>query len=141
MQVYFARSIRGQHAEGEKPFFEAIINTIKKGGHTLALEVPSNQDGLWANRDQYIYNRDIEWIYNSNAMIAEVSNPSLGVGYEIAYAVHVCRIPVLAVAYKDTNVSAMIQGSLDVFFYRGASDLETAIQTFLEDVPESAVDR
>ena len=33
-----------------------------------------------------IYRRDIQWISECDMVIAEVTNPSLGVGYEMAYA-------------------------------------------------------
>jgi hypothetical protein len=65
-------------------------------------------------------------------MIAEVSNPSHGVGYEIAYARHITKIPVFAVAFKDTDrISAMISGRLDVQFYRGCADLSAMVEEFL----------
>ncbi len=134
MQVYFARSIRGQHAAGEKIFFKLIADTIKKRGHVLAMETPVDRS-LYAHLDEnsFIYERDIEWLDNSQAMIAEVSNPSLGVGFELCYALWQLKIPILAVASKDTNVSAMVAGSLDVFFYRDRSDLEAQIEAFLEE--------
>jgi hypothetical protein len=135
MQIYFARSIRGQHAEGEKVYFKAIVDAIKKCGHVPALETKVGVRVLnHVSQDQFIHDRDIEWIDGSQAMIAEVSNPSLGVGYEIAYAKHVRKIPIMAVAFKDTKVSAMISGGLEVLFYRDTSDLTAWIEAFFEDV-------
>ena len=34
----------------------------------------------------HIYERDTEWIRASDVLIAECTNPSHGVGYELAYA-------------------------------------------------------
>jgi len=133
MQVYFARSIRGAHSDGEAQYFRAILEAIRQGGHVPALEVPAAiepEAGIEANRA--IYTRDIGWIDGSQAMIAEVSNPSLGVGYEIAYARHVRHIPILAVARQGAHVSAMIQGSLDVQYYRDAAELTAMVAAFLK---------
>jgi nucleoside 2-deoxyribosyltransferase len=41
-----------------------------------------------------VYQRDIAWVEACDVMIAEVSTPSHGVGYEIAYAIGLGR-PVL----------------------------------------------
>lgn len=133
MNVYFARSIRGQHKPGDQAFFQAIVETIKACGHTPSLETPTTYKGH-VERDRFIYLRDLEWIFNADAMVAEVSNPSLGVGYEIAYAQHVVKIPILCVALKDEKVSAMITGGLKVFYYRDLSHVEGQIKTFLESI-------
>ena len=36
--------------------------------------------------DEHIYKRDTEWLRSSDVLIAECTNPSHGVGYELAYA-------------------------------------------------------
>jgi len=44
-------------------------------------------------------------------MIAEVSGPSLGVGFEISYAIFQRKLPVLAIYSSEVqNISAMISG-------------------------------
>jgi 2'-deoxynucleoside 5'-phosphate N-hydrolase len=133
MQIYFARSIRGSHKSGDNVFFNAIVNTIKECGHVPALETKPIQDPHGVDKNVYIYQRDIEWIDQSQAMIAEVSNASLGVGYEIAYAKHVRQIPILAVARTGVNVSAMIQGSLPMVWYTYMPELARHVRAFLSD--------
>lgn len=34
----------------------------------------------------HVYERDIEWLRQSDIGVAECTSPSLGVGYELAYA-------------------------------------------------------
>jgi nucleoside 2-deoxyribosyltransferase len=55
----------------------------------------------------------LAWIEQSDGLIAEVTNPSCGVGYETHYALLLNK-PVLAL-YGKTNgskrISAMIEGS------------------------------
>ena len=36
--------------------------------------------------DAEIYNQDTAWLKESDMVVAECSNPSLGVGYELVYA-------------------------------------------------------
>lgn len=123
MICYYARSIRGGHNIQDQYANKLILDTIKELGHTPAIDLPvaiSKQH----NADRYIYLRDIDWIKQSQAMIAEVSTPSLGVGYEIAYAKHIVGIPILCVAHEGVKVSAMIEGDLTVWFYTDTTALK-----------------
>jgi len=47
--------------------------------HIIAPDVLAAEKQLTA---QDIYQRDVDWLTESDAAIAEISNPSLGVGYE-----------------------------------------------------------
>jgi nucleoside 2-deoxyribosyltransferase len=84
-----------------------------------------------------VYERDIHWINACDAMIAEVSTPSHGVGYELAYALGLGK-PVL-VCYRDgATVSKMITGNdhenLVQLAYQGDKELLEAIDLFLADL-------
>ena len=70
-------------------------------------------------------------------MIAEISGPSLGVGFEIAYALYMREIPVLALYDAEVEkVSAMITGGdselLYVKQYHSKKELEELIKSFLK---------
>jgi hypothetical protein len=61
--------------------------------------------------DQKIHDRDLGWLRDSDYLVAEVTTPSLGVGYEIAKATEWGK-PVLCL-YRPENgrsLSAMISG-------------------------------
>ena len=82
-----------------------------------------------------IYNNDIAWIKQADAIIAEVTSPSLGVGYEIAKAEEWGK-PVLAL-FRDTGdrkLSAMIDGSpfTQVAPYSDIEEAVLAIDNFLQ---------
>lgn len=82
-----------------------------------------------------IWQTDTAWIKEADAVIAEVTNPSLGVGYEIAKAEEWGK-PVLAL-YRpspDRKLSAMILGSPNVtnHEYVAAAEAAIIIKTFLE---------
>jgi hypothetical protein len=133
MQIYFARSIRGAHRQDDNLTFNTIVNAIREAGHVPALDtkLPEHLYEPMMPEDRYVYRRDIYWLDHSQAMIAEVSNASLGVGYEIAYAKHVRHIPILALADKDRAVSAMIAGDLAIVYYRDIQDLAAQCREFM----------
>lgn len=61
--------------------------------------------------DTHIYERDTEWLRSCDMVIAECTCPSLGVGYELAYA-EAHNIPVHIFYDKSkTNISAMLNGN------------------------------
>ena len=59
-----------------------------------------------------VYTRDVTWIRASDVLIAEVSVPSHGVGYEIGFALGLGK-PVLALYQEGRKVSKMISGNPD----------------------------
>ncbi len=65
--------------------------------------------------DKDIHDRDYQWLNEADVVIAEITNPSLGVGAEIADAVNL-GIPVLCVYKKEYEhqISAYIRGKAGV---------------------------
>jgi len=116
MKIYFAGSIRG--GREDVLLYLDIINFLKKYGTVstehigdLALE----SIGENKNTDIFIHNRDVKWLLDSDFMVAEVSNPSLGVGYEIGIAIgQKKRILCLYKKGSTNKLSAMIAGSKDI---------------------------
>lgn len=109
LAIYFAGSIRGATFEGKEAVYQAIIDAIREKDDLLSehAAVTGKPESL---TDEEIYLRDINWLANSNAVIAEVSAPSLGVGYEIAVAVSFHR-PILCLYKYGVRVSAMLTGN------------------------------
>ena len=73
-------------------------------------------------------------IKECEVVIAEVSNPSLGVGYEICHALHLEK-PTLCLFQKDIIVSWMIIGNTSPFItlkkYINTEELFNSIDKFL----------
>ena len=71
----------------------------------------------WSRRGAFppeeVYERDTSWIEACDALIAEVSTPSHGVGYEIGYALSKGK-PVLCCYRRGRRVSKMISGNPDL---------------------------
>lgn len=110
--VYFAGSIRGGREDAA--VYKRMIDYINKtdivltehiGLGNLSVKTRTKED------DVHIYERDTEWIRASDVLIAECTNPSHGVGYELAYA-EARNIPVHIFYDKSSaNVSAMLNGN------------------------------
>ncbi len=85
MNIYFAASIRGG---GIDPGICRILVSHLKGYGIVFTEHICRKAGGTDDRDpdEEIYERDICWLRASDVVVAEVSVPSLGVGYEIGKA-------------------------------------------------------
>ncbi|AKB27180.1 deoxynucleoside 5'-monophosphate N-glycosidase [Methanosarcina siciliae C2J] len=84
--------------------------------------------------EQEIYARDMGLLAKSDALIADVTVPSTGVGYEICRAL-VRKIPVLCLHRPEAAVSAMVLGnpdpSLEVKIYSDEATLKEIIVEFI----------
>jgi len=84
-----------------------------------------------------VYIRDVNWIRNCDALIAEVSTPSHGVGYEVAFALGIGK-PVLCCYQTGLKVSKMITGNthekLQVAAYTDGNQVTNIIHDFLKRV-------
>ena len=98
MIVYCAGAIKGDTAY-QNNYLE-MIRFIESMNHTALAELNGKFKFSIPLSDNQIYTRDIKWVDGSVAMIAEISGPSLGVGFEIAYALFKKEIPVLADRYN-----------------------------------------
>ena len=115
-KIYFSGSITGGREDSE--LYSQIIGHLKKYGSVLTDHIgdPGLTDGGEADlTDEHVYLRDMVWVRQADVFIAEVSNPSLGVGYEIACAEQRKR-PVLCLfrTGKMRRLSAMIAGNPSV---------------------------
>ena len=85
--------------------------------------------------EREIYDRDMAWLDEADVLIAEVSIPSLGVGYEISKAVE-RKIPVLClyVPKPGGKLSAMLLGAPRIIVkeYMGFEELQKHIIDFLD---------
>ena len=113
MKIYFAGSIRG--GREDKALYMQIIRYLAKHGTVLTEHVGDEnlsdfgEDGL---SDQGIYERDMSWLRSSHVVVAQVTTPSLGVGYEIGKAEEFKK-PVLCLYRKQPGkrLSAMLSGN------------------------------
>lgn len=135
MIVYFCGSIAGGRNYLET--YTKMVHHLQSLGHRVPTEhiiEPNVLDSENALTAQQIYQRDVEWLRGADAVVAEISNPSLGVGYEIAYALEHGK-PVLALYTKSLFVSRMITGISDPLLrvreYAADAEWRNEINSFL----------
>ena len=114
-----------------------IINYLKKFGQVLTEHIGQaslNQQGESLS-DKEIRDRDLLWIKQADIIVAEVTNPSLGVGYELRYAESLNK-HIVSIARYDENklISAMITGSLNItcLYYKDLNDLKQKLEPFFK---------
>ena len=138
MKIYFAGSIRGGREDAQ--LYENIIAYLEEKGQVLTEHVGSTDlswEGETSRKDEEIYNRDMEWLQSADIVVAEVTTPSLGVGYELGVAEKL-QIPILCI-YRSENgksLSAMVQGN--TFFtcreYKTFIDVQKWIDDFIKSL-------
>ena len=136
MKIYFAGAIRGGREDAE--FYFNIINYLEKFGVVLTGHVGStelSEKGEVSRTDNDIFQRDLHWLQSADVVVAEVSTPSLGVGYELGIAEKL-KIPVLCLyrPIKGKCLSAMINGNeeFQCRAYQGFDEAKTHINNFLK---------
>jgi nucleoside 2-deoxyribosyltransferase len=135
MRIYFSCSLTG--GRNDEAVYGAIVDHLLSAGHdvlTAHLARPEVMDLELVVEPSEVYQRDIEWIQECDALVAEVSTPSHGVGYEIAYALQRGK-PVLCCAHRGARVSKMLTGNdspgLRVARYEGREQALDVVDAFL----------
>ena len=139
LKVYLAASMRGGGDGKGWDYLKELAAFVATAGHVPMNEVCTDKAPTVKVRgkgDDFLYHRDMAWLRLADCLIAEVTYPSLGVGYEIAAAVHEQKIPVLALYQKNaTELSAMLKGNTDPLFhlqrYKGSGEMEDRVRRFL----------
>ena len=134
MIIYCAGPIRGDVSHQES--FKKIIEYVENLGHSVFTEFSNKFSTTIPLTDKQIYKRDLRWIDGSKCMIAEVSGASLGVGFEISYAIFHRKLPVLTLYSSEVKeISAMISGCdstlMTIQKYRDAEDMKMKVKNFI----------
>jgi nucleoside 2-deoxyribosyltransferase len=111
MNIYFACSITG--GRQDELVYQALVAALQDNGHHVPTALLASSDvipleGVVLPED--VYARDTRWITECDMLLAEVSTPSHGVGYEIAYALALSK-QVLCLYHQGRKVSKMILGN------------------------------
>jgi len=112
MKIYFAGSIRGGRVDAD--LYRRLIAYMQRGHVVLTEHVGKSDLNLQEQgreRDAHIYDQDTAWLRESDVLIGECTCPSLGVGYELAYAeAHGIACHIFYDKTK-TQLSAMLTGN------------------------------
>ncbi len=135
MKIYFAGSIRGGRDDAE--IYHEIIKYLQQKAEVLTEHVGSaslTSMGEHSTTEEFIHDRDMEWVLAADMVIAEVTQPSLGVGYEIGRAIENGK-PVYCLfrVGSDRKLSAMLRGAKDVkvFDYSNLDEVKSIIDGIL----------
>lgn len=135
MKVYFACSITG--GRQDESAYSALVQAMLDDGHMVptAAIAGAGYRSLEGHHDAVdVYARDVAWIEESDALVAEISTPSHGVGYEISYALERGK-PVLCLYRQGVTVSKMLTGNtmpgIQVKTYKDVNDGKQSIRKFL----------
>ena len=132
-KVYFAGSIRGGRVDAT--LYHRIIDYMQLTDTVLTEHVGSSTLNLieqGRSRDALIYDRDTAWLRECDVVIAECTCPSLGVGYELAYAEHLGKPIHIFYNKSKTQLSAMLTG--DPYFQIHPYEKEEVIFDTLKDI-------
>lgn len=135
MKIYFAGSIRGGRDDIE--LYQEIISLLKNHGKVLTEHVGDSNLKItdYASEQKRIYEHDLSLIGQCNVMVAEVSTPSLGVGYEIASFE---GKPILCLVRENVGkgLSSMIAGNPHcvVSPYKDLGHVSLLIDEFIKDL-------
>ncbi|RLC71335.1 MAG: nucleoside 2-deoxyribosyltransferase [Chloroflexi bacterium] len=137
MKTYFAGSIRG--GRNDVLLYRRIIALLAEYGQVLTEHVGDaglTSVGEGGLSDRAIYERDTAWLAESDVVVAEVTIPSHGVGYEIGRAESLGK-PVLCLHRRAAGrqLSAMLAGNpaLRCETYERVGEIRLILEHFLRD--------
>ncbi len=143
MNLYFACSLTG--GRKDERIYARIVGHLLELGHevpTAHLADPSVMEEEKVVAPEVVYQRDVQWIQACDALIAEVSTPSHGVGYEIGYALSLDK-PVLCCFRYGAPVSKMITGNdsprLSILPYSSTPEALSGIDAYLDEFKSGKV--
>ena len=135
MKFYFAGAIRG--GRDRLDIYIKINKLLEQYGEVLDKHVASpNVDKIEENDPlEEIYKRDINWINECDLLVAEVSTPSLGVGYELSYAERIGK-RVICIYDEKINISAMVGGNnyFEIITYSDSQNLFYKLDIILKSL-------
>jgi nucleoside 2-deoxyribosyltransferase len=138
MNIYFSCSLTG--GREDESVYQQIVAHLLGNGHSVPTAHLASSEVMSVERvveAREVFLRDIAWIDACQALVAEVSTPSHGVGYEIAYALEHNK-PVLCCYRRGVKVSKMITGNnlpgMRLAQYDDGAEAISAVDAFLNSV-------
>ena len=134
MKIYFAGSIRAGRENAAT--YSKIIEYLRKFGSVLTEHVgnPTLTSQGESLPEKEIYLRDLKLLAEADIIIAELSTPSLGVGYEIRAAEELGKPVICLYRHQEgKRLSTMIEGNskLTIIKYETPEDLLPKLDKYL----------
>lgn len=109
-KIYFAGAIAGGR-DKQKEYLE-LIDYLANFGEVLTKDIWNEDLTNQENVEEYLYKRHKIWLDAADIIIAEISIPSLGVGYELGYFEAKTK-PIICLYDENSKkgLSSMISGN------------------------------
>jgi hypothetical protein len=135
--------MRGGYGIVNLEFLQQITTALEEIGLEL-MSKHQTETNIIQKEDQIttiaIHDRDYDWLKECDLMIAEITNPSLGVGAEISDAIYMEK-PVLGLYQtEEGKISAYIRGKLEGYpkghhsQYDDLDDLKRIVNDFADSL-------
>ena len=135
MRIYLACAVRG--ARSGVLAGRAICSRLQEHGHEVLTThlLADDVDGAEAElSEEQVYRRDLDWLTSCDALVAEASGSSYGVGFEVGYLLGRQAGQRVFLVYDQARrhtVSRLITGNCDgactTFGYNSIEDLTAFI--------------
>jgi len=144
LTIYFGGAISGGRAD--VGHYRRIVDALVAAGHRVLAGAVASED-VTAHGEALdpcaIFTRDLAWIEEADVLVAEVSVPSTGVGYELAAARYRFGRPVICLyrAGHTKRCSAMVAGDagVELIEYEDAEEMLERLRSALSKYrPEGA---
>lgn len=134
MKIYFAGSITGGRADAD--LYAQIILELQKYGSVLTEHLGLSTLTAYGEDKplREIFERDVAWVREADVVVAEVTQPSLGVGYELGLAESLGKqVLCLHRPVTGRRLSAMVAGNgyFTIAPYETLAELEAVFAQFL----------
>lgn len=135
MDIYVSCSLTG--GRQDQPLVAALVAHLEARGHRVLTAHLAHPEAMAQDAGldpQAVFERDTDWLRACEVVVAEVSTPSHGVGFEIAYALERGK-PVLCCHRAGVRVSKMLTGNPSPLatqaVYDDTTDLLAQVDAFL----------
>lgn len=115
MKIHFFGSLSGNETgKRDRTNYERIVEAIEKLGHKIVTKhyitkkVPEVLQETSKQHEDYFRNM-IDWIKSADVVVAEVTKPEIGTGYEVSLAVNYLNKPLIAL-YTQGRFSPIFIG-------------------------------
>lgn len=117
--IYFSGAITG--GRDDVPLYRRFVSALEEAGHRVLAGAVTSEGVTSAGEPvdpRAVFQRDLDWIDQADIVVAEVSTPSHGVGYEIATARYRFGTPVICLwrPSRTRRCSAMLSGDAGIRF-------------------------
>ncbi|MDD5566714.1 MAG: nucleoside 2-deoxyribosyltransferase [Patescibacteria group bacterium] len=137
MKIYFAGAITG--GRYHQPWYKDIIEYLQGYGEVITQQIGDKDLKIREGHltDDAIFTWLVDQLAKADAVVADVTVPSLGVGYEIALAEKMGK-NILCLFNNETDqyLSAMISGNpnLSLFEYKELDEVCRAIDEYFKEI-------